>query len=703
MHRLPIHRAVLFAASAALLSTPVHAIGTALTYQGSLEEGGQPANGLYDLLFELQDAVGVVVGPVLSRDDVTVTGGVFTVVLDFGATAFTGPDRFLRVSVRPGAATGNYTALNPPAAVTATPYTQLAEDANFAATVANGSVNSLSVADNSLGRVDLATASVSADELTDNAVSTSKLVDGAVTNAKLAAGSVSGDRLAPNGVAALAILDESLTSADIGPNAIGLTEVKSAEVQLRVSGSCAAGSAVSAINVNGSVNCADLDDLAWSTAGNSVTGSPFLGTTNPVPLVLRANNKRIALFQHDSVAPSVLLGFESNAIAAGVHGATIAGGGNASDPDYDAPGPNLVLDSYGFIGGGVNNIAGSSSANADSVFATVAGGQSNRAAGIWSAVGGGRDNLASGSLSAIGGGIGNNASGGSSAIGGGTNNCAGGANSWAGGQGAKIRPGANSGPLGAGCIGFGTSPDADGDRGTFVWADSTLANFSSTGSHQFLVRAQGGMALNTAPPDGNVELTVASDADGPDYANFWLKQRGNSSPGLLISVGDGTSGNNNAAFYLDHYNGTAQARRMALNNDGSVVIRSNITAANTGVTMAANAGSWSSLSDRNAKIAIEPVDPHAVLAGVAALPLSTWSYRAQGEGIRHMGPMAQDFAAAFGLGEDDTHISTVDIDGVALAAIQGLNTQLQDARSEIAELEDRLARLEAAVARSDSR
>jgi hypothetical protein len=164
-----------------------------------------------------------------------------------------------------------------------------------------------------------------------------------------------------------------------------------------------------------------------------------------------------------------------------------------------------------------------------------------------------------------------------------------------------------------------------------------------------------------------------------------------------MSAGGATAtGDNNDGFFIDHYNAAGgQNRRLALNSDGSVVIRSNITASNTGVSMAAGAGAWSSLSDRRLKTAIQAVDARAVLDGLLRLPLSTWSYRAQGEGVRHLGPMAQDFARAFELGENDTTISTIDADGVALAAIQGLNAKLE---SDKAALEDRLAALERELA-----
>jgi hypothetical protein len=110
-----------------------------------------------------------------------------------------------------------------------------------------------------------------------------------------------------------------------------------------------------------------------------------------------------------------------------------------------------------------------------------------------------------------------------------------------------------------------------------------------------------------------------------------------------------------------------------------------------GVQLTAGSGTWSSYSDRNAKANFSAVDTRAVLEKLARIPLETWNYKAQADSIRHIGPMAQDFAAAFGVGDDDTHITTVDADGVALAAIQGLNQKVE-ARSQRSE--DRIQKLE---------
>jgi len=101
------------------------------------------------------------------------------------------------------------------------------------------------------------------------------------------------------------------------------------------------------------------------------------------------------------------------------------------------------------------------------------------------------------------------------------------------------------------------------------------------------------------------------------------------------------------------------------------------------VSRLTRSGQWyatgfSSTSDRNAKQDFEPVDTQAVLDKVVALPITRWSFK-QEPATRHVGPVAQDFFAAFELGTDDKHIATVDADGVALAAIQGLNEKVETA------------------------
>ncbi len=91
---------------------------------------------------------------------------------------------------------------------------------------------------------------------------------------------------------------------------------------------------------------------------------------------------------------------------------------------------------------------------------------------------------------------------------------------------------------------------------------------------------------------------------------------------------------------------------------GGAIFYSN-AAQNTGVALAPGGGAWGSSSDRNVKERIVGVDDAGILAKLDALPVSMWSYTSENR-VRHVGPMAQDFYAAFGVGADDRHIATID-------------------------------------------
>jgi hypothetical protein len=117
------------------------------------------------------------------------------------------------------------------------------------------------------------------------------------------------------------------------------------------------------------------------------------------------------------------------------------------------------------------------------------------------------------------------------------------------------------------------------------------------------------------------------------------------------------------------------------------------------------AGIWTNTSDVNRKHLFEAVSGEDVLARLRTLPIRSWSYRIDDAGVRHLGPTAQEFRAAFGLGNDDVTIGTVDADGVALAAAQALEArtsaqaeEIAALRAENAELRARLDRLEALLA-----
>ena len=83
-------------------------------------------------------------------------------------------------------------------------------------------------------------------------------------------------------------------------------------------------------------------------------------------------------------------------------------------------------------------------------------------------------------------------------------------------------------------------------------------------------------------------------------------------------------------------------------------------------------GTWTNNSSRDIKENITPVDAREVLEKLISVPVSMWNYKVEDQCNHHVGPMAQDFYAAFGLNDSDTSIATIDADGISLAAIQGL-------------------------------
>ena len=111
-------------------------------------------------------------------------------------------------------------------------------------------------------------------------------------------------------------------------------------------------------------------------------------------------------------------------------------------------------------------------------------------------------------------------------------------------------------------------------------------------------------------------------------------------------------------------------------------------------------GTWTNASDRNVKENITSVNRAEVLDKIMQLPITQWNYINEDDRVKHIGPMAQDFYAAFGLGRDEKSISTIDPAGVALVAIQELNKkqqELQQKTEEINQLKSMLESLQTEV------
>lgn len=176
------------------------------------------------------------------------------------------------------------------------------------------------------------------------------------------------------------------------------------------------------------------------------------------------------------------------------------------------------------------------------------------------------------------------------------------------------------------------------------------------------------------------------------------------------TTGGGDGGGSGYFFSLD---GTyrVEADRMVLGADKFLVVapklwmgptddvkfpRGAFLATGTGAFLSSG-GTWTNASSRDLKDGLRPVRGAAVLRALSRLPISTWHYRAEAAGVRHLGPMAEDFARAFHLGQDHRHIATVDADGVALAALKALASRSARQHRTIASLRAQLADLAARV------
>lgn len=412
------------------------------------------------------------------------------------------------------------------------------------------------------------------------------------------------------------------------------------EVQQRVTGSCAPGSSIRAISATGSVIC-EADDSggasAWSLTGNagSNPATNFLGTTDNQALVLRVNGQTAFRLEPGAV-PNVVGGSSANQVVPGVSGATISGGGNAGSE-------NRVTDSEGSVGGGRGNRAGDDAGTVfDRFGATVSGGIGNVASGLLSTVGGGTANTATGELSTVSGGSSNSASLQYAVVGGGTDNVAGGNGSTVGGG------NGNSASSFYSTVAGGTNNLASGFGATVPGGNANVASLTYSFAAGYRAKA---LAL------GAFAWADSSDFDFVENVpnRFGVRAVGGARFVSAIDVAG---------------------------------------AATAGVELAAGGNAWAPLSDRGAKENFCDVDEQNLLERLAAIPIETWNLMSQSPSIRHIGPMAQDFAAAFGVGEYENHITTSDADGVAFAAIQALYTKLQERDRRIEALERRLSALE---------
>ncbi len=387
-------------------------------------------------------------------------------------------------------------------------------------------------------------------------------------------------------------------------------------------------------------------------------------------------------------ALSAIVGGRQNAVSSGETSVGFIGGGEYNTLTTDP------LDSA-ILGGGYNGVSNE--------YSTVVGGYDNAVFAAYSLIGGGKYNTLYGTAeyAAIASGYSNAVAAESSLIGSGNANTISSVASFS-----AIASGAANSLSGEyGFIGAGSTNTLSAEYGVVV------GGVNNTVSGEGAYIAAGG--YNTASAEGAVvDGGFAQTASGT-FSTIPGGYRNTASATYSFAAGAfGTAAHEGAFVWSDGSNGStvltsSHAYQFLARASGGFTLYTN-AAATVGAQLAAGSGTWASLSDRNAKTNIAPLNDDSVLAKLDALPISRWSYKTE-HGVRHVGPMAQDFYAAFKVGEDDKHITSIDEDGVALAAIKalhaengGLHADNQTLHAENATLRRRLATDEAHVRQVDA-
>ena len=674
-------------------------LGTAFTYQGRLVEDGQPAGGWYALRFTLWDAGtnGHRLGQPQLQDRVAVSNGLFTVTLDFGvnlvgAAYFSGEARWLEIGVEHYSGT-NYVTLVPRQPLTPTPYAIYSSAAGSAP--ASGLIGTVPEANlpsspTFSGTVQAGLFQGSGAGLTS--LNASQLTTGKVPDARLSTnvallnsnntftGTVQAAQFQGGGAGLTGLNASQLTTGTVPDARL------SANVALHNGSNIFVGTVRAAQFQGDGGGLTDLNASQLTTGlvpNARFPGSPsFSGTVQAAQFMgggagltgLNASQLTTGTVPDARLAANVARTNQVWLLNGNV--GTTAGlrflGTKDDEPLEFKVNNQRALRLEPASGGAVNVIGGSAfnTAGADVAGAAIGGGQNNTIQPFadMATIGGGLENTiqSESSLTTIGGGCQNtiqtNAD--SATIGGGNRN--------------GIHSGASFATIGGG-------------------SDNTIQSNA-------LYATIGGGWNNTiqsnafyATIGGGWDNTILTNAIGAAIPGG----RGNEAAKYAFAAGNGAHALHIGAFVWSDFSGSeaTSTRANSVTFRGSGGYRFFTSTGTVGAELAAGSSSWTVLSDRNAKENFEAVNPQEVLDKVAALPMSRWNYKTQPASVRHLGPMAQDFHAAFAIGESDTGITTVDADGVALAAIQGLNQKLEEKNAALAKQVDELKALVETLAR----
>lgn len=458
------------------------------------------------------------------------------------------------------------------------------------------------------------------------------------------------------------------------------------------------------------------DGLFTVQLGSSVTlpDSIFSSGFTILEVTVGADSPMFPSTQLSSVPYSYLTGTVDGALGGHVIGSLNVGMGNSISGDISfiagqnnaiTNGPATITGGtdnsngavYGFIGAGVMNVINSAGG-------VCVGGYENQVTSIGAAnsIGGGYHNaiLGTNGNGTVSGGHDNSLTGGGAAIGGGGFNRARGSHSAiAGGGGSELADSNAAAGLGS-FVGGGQRNFASDDHSVVCGGyDNTASGEKSFVGAGTANSAEG---LRSAVGAGYFNSATGQDATiGGGYQNT----ASGSTSTVPGGVGNEATGNFSTAMgfrakalhtgalvwadnTLADFASTA-ANQVSLRASGGVRIATT-TAGGVGVKLDNGDTAWEVLSDSTMKANRRAANTRAILDKVMALKIQEWNYTHQDERNTHIGPMAQDFHRLFEYGDDETTISTIDPDGVALAAIQELARRNADLEARVKQLEEML-------------
>ena len=247
---------------------------------------------------------------------------------------------------------------------------------------------------------------------------------------------------------------------------------------------------------------------------------------------------------------------------------------------------------------------------------------------------------------------------------------------------AAVALGVRTQSAGSGSLALGVETQSGG-AGTLALGQRTVATGNGSMALGQESQATGANSLAggfRAQATGNVSTAIGTGTIASGAASVAMGS-------AVTAGGDGSFifGDRNVSYAL-----TAAPNTFNIRAFGGVGINTGVA---IGCDLPAGTGAWACTSSRSAKEDFADVDGEEVLGRLATIPIQRWRYL--GTGAAHLGPTAEDFHAAFGLGESATKIANVDANGVALRAVQALERRTAELREENAALRSELSALRA--------